>query len=238
MEANHTGGNASIHTTCECSDRYIALIIADSGISIHAAREGGDALMPDNGAVKCLFQSTPPVKAATFRTARACQCRAISIHAAREGGDVKINFAFMSATISIHAAREGGDVVARFVEAEFRISIHAAREGGDAHGRTLSQASPIFQSTPPVKAATIMTGYTLAAEKFQSTPPVKAATCAPVTAAVTPLFQSTPPVKAATVRVLPVPPRGAISIHAAREGGDWGWHMTLTLKNNFNPRRP
>ncbi len=42
MGANHTGGNASIHTTCECSDRYIALIIADSGISIHAAREGGD----------------------------------------------------------------------------------------------------------------------------------------------------------------------------------------------------
>lgn len=44
MEANHTGGNASIHTTCECSDRYIALIIADSGISIHAAREGGDSV--------------------------------------------------------------------------------------------------------------------------------------------------------------------------------------------------
>lgn len=44
MGANHTGGNASIHTTCECSDRYIALIIADSGISIHAAREGGDAV--------------------------------------------------------------------------------------------------------------------------------------------------------------------------------------------------
>ena len=36
--------NASIHTTCECSDRYIALIIADSGISIHAVREGGDAM--------------------------------------------------------------------------------------------------------------------------------------------------------------------------------------------------
>ena len=34
--------SASIHTTCECSDRYIALIIADSGISIHAAREGGN----------------------------------------------------------------------------------------------------------------------------------------------------------------------------------------------------
>ena len=87
-----------------------------------------------------------------------------------------------------------------------------------------------------------MTGYTLAAEKFQSTPPVKAATCAPVTAAVTPLFQSTPPVKAATDTYLSqivnrafqsTPPVKAatfhvqariralaISIHAAREGGD------------------
>lgn len=36
--------SASIHTTCECSDRHIALIIADSGISIHAAREGGDSV--------------------------------------------------------------------------------------------------------------------------------------------------------------------------------------------------
>ena len=102
-------------------------------ISIHAAREGGDWRGACGVGAEGIFQSTPPVKAATFRTARACQCRAISIHAAREGGDVKINFAFMSATISIHAAREGGDVVARFVEAEFRISIHAAREGGDVH---------------------------------------------------------------------------------------------------------
>ena len=64
MEANHTGGNASIHTTCECSDRYIALIIADSGISIHAAREGGD-----KGGCGIIMINV------------------ISIHAAREGGD-------------------------------------------------------------------------------------------------------------------------------------------------------
>lgn len=64
MEANHTGGNASIHTTCECSDRHIALIIADSGISIHA-----------------------PVKAATIQSASDVRFLAISIHAAREGGD-------------------------------------------------------------------------------------------------------------------------------------------------------
>lgn len=68
MEANHTGGNASIHTTCECSDRYIALIIADSGISIHAARESGD--FDDRVVIvyNIKFQSTPPVKAATAET--------------------------------------------------------------------------------------------------------------------------------------------------------------------------
>ena len=141
----------------------------------------------------CVFQSTPPVKAATSFPAK-----------------LRLSTIFQSTPP---------------VKAATCAPVTAA-------------VTPLFQSTPPVKAATIMTGYTLAAEKFQSTPPVKAATCAPVTAAVTPLFQSTPPVKAATVRVLPVPPRGAISIHAAREGGDWGWHMTLTLKNNFNPRRP
>ena len=54
-----------IPTTCECSDRYIALIIADSGISIHAAREGGDVQ-----AIVTIIQGL-----------------IISIHAAREGGD-------------------------------------------------------------------------------------------------------------------------------------------------------
>ena len=57
--------SASIHTTCECSDRYIALIIADSGISIHAAREGGDARAALMQPPYAIFQSTPPVKAAT-----------------------------------------------------------------------------------------------------------------------------------------------------------------------------
>ena len=104
-----TQAKRCIHTTCECSDRYIALIIADSGISIHAAREGGDSVSPaqmqlinisihaareggdDAGFMRTqlepLFQSTPPVKAAT-RALRGCVCGAgISIHAAREGGD-------------------------------------------------------------------------------------------------------------------------------------------------------
>ena len=80
-----------------------------------------------------IFQSTPPVKAATLCPPKNRQCASISIHAAREGGDVStIDFKPCNAFISIHAAREGGDGVA--VEAEGfsdDISIHAAREGGD-----------------------------------------------------------------------------------------------------------
>ena len=55
-------------------------------ISIHAAREGGDATF--------------------FRGARWDD---ISIHAAREGGDEEAKAAVMEVYISIHAAREGGD---------------------------------------------------------------------------------------------------------------------------------
>ena len=153
MEANHTGGNASIHTTCECSDRYIALIIADSGIPIHAAREGGDHASVLPAWRSCIFQSTPPVKAATCNPAAHKIPEIISIHAAREGGDFATLLAaaqqpeFQSTPpvkaataephpddeagqISIHAAREGGDDGRRHFGAR-RISIHAAREGGD-----------------------------------------------------------------------------------------------------------
>ena len=60
---------------------------ADSGISIHAAREGGDK------AIQRLHMDG-----------------GISIHAAREGGDGGGCAVVCVADISIHAAREGGDV--------------------------------------------------------------------------------------------------------------------------------
>ena len=60
--------------------------------------------------VNPIFQSTPPVKAAT-QPSRADQlAELISIHAAREGGDVAKGMFTGSQQISIHAAREGGDV--------------------------------------------------------------------------------------------------------------------------------
>ena len=100
------------------------------------------------------FQSTPPVKAATFISIVTFRLCAISIHAAREGGDLAYGVVITRLTISIHAAREGGDPssIASFIL--YMISIHAAREGGDPKPRLRSSCPKSFQSTPPVKAAT------------------------------------------------------------------------------------
>ena len=56
------------------------------------------------------------------------------------------------------------------------ISIHAAREGGDVYDRRIVCGFIRFQSTPPVKAATIWRYLIGGHIAFQSTPPVKAAT--------------------------------------------------------------
>ena len=56
--------------------------------------------------------------------------------------------------ISIHAAREGGDKHVKPQPKQPGISIHAAREGGDNAPAFKPFVTVIFQSTPPVKAAT------------------------------------------------------------------------------------
>ena len=106
-----------------------------TGISIHAAREGGDQARSRIVCLPKAFQSTPPVKAATFRNNSIAHVTGISIHAAREGGDDGLDPAPI-----IHY-----------------ISIHAAREGGDGRAEIKIDADKAFQSTPPVKAATAET---------------------------------------------------------------------------------
>ena len=79
----------------------------------------------------------------------------ISIHAAREGGDTAgLEDKMRVYIISIHAAREGGDVYITCLINVVCISIHAAREGGDTTVGHERLAAFLFQSTPPVKAAT------------------------------------------------------------------------------------
>ena len=74
-----------------------------------------------------IFQSTPPVKAATLL----------------------LRLLLLPFKISIHAAREGGDAAWTAKSAEIRISIHAAREGGDALQYRPCQSLPDFNPRRP-----------------------------------------------------------------------------------------
>ena len=144
------------------------------------------------------------------------------------------------------------------------ISIHAPREGSDF--RRFCTRNPIarsFQSTLPVRGATVIQGGPPAEYTFQSTLPVRGATFPAANVAYMLRFQSTLPVRGATTDWAYLGEWVCISIHAPREGSDSFctnarfryilFQSTLpvrgatvanstpqrtTLARNFNPRSP
>ena len=105
---------------------------------------------------------------------------------------------YIGRAISIHAAREGGDIELLALSKMLDISIHAAREGGDPRVRQAADIYMRFQSTPPVKAATLLLWICTQARRIS----IHAAR-----EGGDELFHD-------------IYNAGAISIHAAREGGD------------------
>ena len=88
VRARDAGVNAiSIHAAREGGDGGEEISARNLYISIHAAREGGDMTKAKFDAKRVIFQSTPPVKAATEVISDKIAEANISIHAAREGGD-------------------------------------------------------------------------------------------------------------------------------------------------------
>ena len=134
VQAAPAASAISIHAAREGGDIY-ALIddLEEFVISIHAAREGGDIKDGGTSVTVPRFQSTPPVKAATF-------C---------------VQFRRLPEDISIHAAREGGDIVA----SNLSVSIKTFQSTPPVKAATIycvcCRYCVIFQSTPPVKAATV-----------------------------------------------------------------------------------
>ena len=78
-----------------------------------------------------LFQSTPPVKAATVTAVGALASPSFQSTPPVKAATLPLTCKLMPLIISIHAAREGGDPIDFFVLPMYNISIHAAREGGD-----------------------------------------------------------------------------------------------------------
>ena len=99
----------SIHAPREGGDEATQKGLTSAYISIHAPREGGDDTNGGFIAIHMLFQSTPPVRGATFLGHLQSAGTEISIHAPREGGDIQKPDNMRLAGISIHAPREGGD---------------------------------------------------------------------------------------------------------------------------------
>ena len=127
----------SIHAPREGGDGPESGSVPGQPISIHAPREGGDWFISNGLTRKRGFQSTPPVRGAT----RALDAVREIVHG-----------------ISIHAPREGGDHLTVIRGGADSISIHAPREGGDIKLLWADYGGMIFQSTPPVRGATLEAG--------------------------------------------------------------------------------
>ena len=80
--------NISIHAPREGGDAVWGELCDDIvKISIHAPREGGDKRWVKTATALLIFQSTPPARGATFAAMAVDNDFSISIHAPREGGD-------------------------------------------------------------------------------------------------------------------------------------------------------
>ena len=170
-----------------------------------------------------MFQSAPPVWAATDRAGLAYVEIVVSIRAARVGGDVGVGqkatasasfnprrpcgrrrgrhgrasrcLGFQSAppvwaatayhprrqcfiAVSIRAARVGGDL--RLLQSACVSSCFNPRRpcGRRQRNNLIMHPHRVFQSAPPVWAATIRLSSGVACDVFQSAPPVWAATAA------------------------------------------------------------
>ena len=117
----------SIHAAREGGDGYTDEAKKPLVISIHAAREGGDGQGYACSVGRKAFQSTPPVKAATSDFA-----------------GVFARSLFQS-TPPVKAATR----LRKFDPVPFGISIHAAREGGDGAAKDISGGGADFNPRRP-----------------------------------------------------------------------------------------
>ena len=139
-----------------CGARPVPVEAAPSEpvISIHAPRAGRDEVEVEssneslyfNPRAPCgarprrvssvssdwIFQSTRPVRGATYSARRSQRTSQISIHAPRAGRDNRLTKKIDALNISIHAPRAGRDDLAgRERPVAVHISIHAPRAGRD-----------------------------------------------------------------------------------------------------------
>ncbi len=115
--------------------------------------------------------------------------------------------------------RGATDVIKHAYNDQF-ISIHAPHAGSDAPAAILSTGSSLFQSTLPMRGATLNVAYAVCHIEFQSTLPMRGATVMLLLMRLCARFQSTLPMRGATYLHLWHQKIDEISIHAPHAGSD------------------
>ena len=186
----------------------------------------------------------------------------ISIHAPHAGRDIDKRWQCVFHTISIHAPHAGRDptkasallpiasyfnprapcgarpriAARRWTEAKFQ-STRPMR--GATVTSTYSDAATLFQSTRPMRGATHLPApIPRAHAAFQSTRPMRGATTGALRMETGRLFQSTRPMRGATPKKGGRVWQGQISIHAPHAGRDRFHSHCVLLSQHFNPRAP
>ena len=201
---------------------------------------------PDGRRISCsaaAFQSTHPLRGATQIVCVYCGAIDISIHAPLAGCDAPtFNLAFSGLNfnprtpcgvrlffclrmgydlhISIHAPLAGCDFAANATDATQKISIHAPLAGCDRRERPNTPILTSFQSTHPLRGATINSAAPSATRIFQSTHPLRGATHAVVPAVHAGLISIHAPLAGCDSSTLTIASLIAISIHAPLAGCD------------------
>ena len=141
--------------------------------------------------------------------------------------------------ISIHAPRAGRDPdFLALRPREARISIHAPRAGRDYIEPGDNARYLHFNPRAPCGARLCASSAITMLQLFQSTRPVRGATVGFITRLAAAEFQSTRPVRGATAHRAQVVVELFISIHAPRAGRDPRSVSFPVARSYFNPRAP
>ena len=208
----------SIHAPRAGSDVFDPPHLTGAKISIHAPRAGGDRRPPSPPEPPPpYFNPRPPCGGRRGARRRIPPCTRYFNPRPPCGGrpDAAQKLLF-GMSISIHAPRAGGDGWSCTVDAEIYISIHAPRAGGDTRSTRSQRSAARFQSTPPVRGATLRINplYYILAISIHA------------------------PRAGGDIFISSPSSSGGISIHAPRAGGDLTARAPTSLIPYFNPRPP
>ena len=209
-------------------------------ISIHAPLAGSDDYSPLLATRQRHFNPRSPCgeRRGSFR--ETYKEVAISIHAPLAGSDAPgYRFRRHPQEISIHAPLAGSDLNSNHDKGGYTYFNPRSPCGERPSPCAVVTRPEAFQSTLPLRGATMSPPQTSPRSAFQSTLPLRGATTREITTGWWDVFQSTLPLRGATFGEIPPPPSFPISIHAPLAGSDdrhpgaagGGWL-------NFNPRSP